>query len=329
MLTRRRALGATGLALAAAPIAATRGWAQGAGAWPSGPIRIVSPFPPGGSTDALSRLLQPHLQREFGVPVVVENRAGASGALGTAAVARAQPDGNSWVLVFDTHAVNPALIANLGFDTQRDLAPVLLFGTAPMLVCAHQSRPWKTMAEAVAAAKARPESLTFGSIGNGSLAHLTMELAGRAGGFRMVHVPYRGGGPIQTAAVAGEVDLAVATPSVLIQHVQAGTLRALAQTGAERSASLPDIPTLAEGGIPGVDARAFWGFLGTGGTPAPVVARMEAALRRALEVPEVRERFAALRIDLAPQGPQEFRGFLDRQIETWGRVVRENNIRPD
>jgi tripartite-type tricarboxylate transporter receptor subunit TctC len=322
MLTRRTALGA-GLALAA-PIPA-----RAQPGWPHGPIRIVSPFPPGGSTDALARLLQPHLGREFGVPVVVENRAGASGALGTAAVARAQPDGNSWVLVFDTHAVNPSLIPNPGFDTQRDLAPVLLFGTAPMLVCAHRARPWRSMAEVVAAAKARPESITFGSIGNGSLAHLTMELAGRAGDFRLVHVPYRGGGPLQTAAVAGEVDLAVATPSILIQHVQAGILRSLAQTGGVRSASLPDIPTLADSGIPGVDARAFWGFLGTAGTPAPVIARMEAALRRALEVPEVRERVAALHIDLAPEGPEEFRRFLDRQIETWGRVVRENNIRPD
>ncbi len=323
MLTRRAALGA-GLALAAPALAV-----RAQDAWPNGTIRIVSPFPPGGSTDALSRLLQPHLQREFGVPVVVENRAGASGALGTASVARAQPDGNSWVLVFDTHAVNPALIPNIGFDTQKDLAPVLLFGTAPMIVCAHKSRPWQSMQEVVAAARAKPDTITFGTIGNGSLAHLAMELAQRNGDFRVVHVPYRGGGPIQTAAVAGEVDLAVATPSVLIQHVQNGTLRALAQTGASRAASLPDVPTLAEVGIPGVDARAFWGFLGTAGTPAPVIARMEAALRKALQAPEVRERFAAFRIDLDPQGPDAFRSFLDRQIETWGRVVRENNIRPD
>jgi len=328
MSTPRRPLLAGAAAALAAPILGLPGSVR-AQAWPNAPIRIISPFPPGGSTDALARLLQPHLQKEFGVPVVVENRAGASGALGTSVVARAQPDGNAWVLVFDTHAVNPALIPNLGFDTQKDLAPVLLFGTAPMIVCTHGSRPWHRMQEVVAAARAKPDTITYGSIGNGSLAHLAMELAQRAGGFKMVHVPYRGGGPIQTAAVAGEVDLAVATPSVLIQHVEAGALRALAQTGATRSASLPDLPTLAETGIVGVDARAFWGFLGTAGTPAPVLARMEAALRKALEVPEVRARFAALRIDLEPQGQDAFRSFLDRQIGTWGRVVRENDIRAE
>lgn len=296
---------------------------------PSGPIRIVVPFPPGGSTDALARLLQPHLQSEFGVPVVVENRPGASGAIGTASVARAAPDGNSWVLVFDTHVVNPALIPNLGFDTKRDLAPVLLFGTAPMLICATRGRPFRRFEDVVAAAKARPDTVTYGSIGNGSLAHLTMTLAARAGGFTLVHVPYRGGGPLQTAAVAGEVDLAVATTAVLARHVEAGALTALAQTGARRSPSWPDLPTLADAGIAGVDASAFWGFLGTAGTPQPIIARMEAALRKALEVPSVRERIAAMQIDLDPQGPAAFAAFLDRQMEIWGRVVRENHIRPD
>jgi tripartite-type tricarboxylate transporter receptor subunit TctC len=313
--------------LAAVALSAAPGIARAQA--PAGPIRIVSPFPPGGSTDALARLLQPHIQAEFGVPVVVENRAGASGSIGTGAVARAAPDGNAWVLVFDTHAVNPALIPNMGFDTRRDLAPVLLFGTAPMLVCATRGRPFRRFEDVAAAARARPDTVTYGSIGNGSLAHLTMTLAAKAGGFTLVHVPYRGGGPIQTAAVAAEVDLAVATPAVLARHVEAGALAALAQTGARRSPSWPDLPTLAEAGIAGVDASAFWGFLGTAGTPAPIVARMEAALRRALEVPMVRERIATMQIDLDPQGGAAFGAFLDRQMETWGRVVRENNIRPD
>lgn len=328
MHTRRRVLAASAAALSTTAMALPRRSGAQPG-WPNGTIRIVSPFPPGGSTDALARLLAPHLQAEFGVPVVVENRAGASGSIGTASVARAQPDGNSWVLVFDTHAVNPALIPDMGFDTRKDLAPTLLFGTAPMLVCAHRTRPWTSFKEVVAAAKARPDAITYGSIGNGSLAHLTMALAERAGGFKLVHVPYRGGGPIQTAAVAGEVDLAVATPSVLAQHIAGGTLRALAQTGATRSPSYPDVPTLQEAGIPGVNAHAFWGFLGTGGTPFSTVQRMEAALRKALTDPTVRERVQSMRIDLDPQGPDAFKTFLDQQIETWGRVVQENNIRPD
>ena len=316
--------------LLAAPVAlAAPAIAQAQSAWPSGPIRIVVPFPPGGSTDAMARLLQPRLSQEFGVPVVVENRGGASGSLGTAQVARAAPDGNTWLIVFDTHAVNQALIPNIGFDTQRDLTPLLLFGTAPMVLTAHRTRPYRSLAQVVEAAKARPETVTYGSIGNGSLAHLTMELAQRAGGFRLVHVPYRGGGPLATAAVAGEVDLPIATRPAIGVHIDSGALIPLAQTGAARSPSMPDIPTLAEAGIPGIDARAFWGFLGPANLPAPIKQRMEAAVRKALEIPEVRQRVIGLGIDLDPQGEAVFGPFVARQMEVWGRVVRENNIRAD
>ncbi|BDG72490.1 tripartite tricarboxylate transporter substrate-binding protein [Roseomonas fluvialis] len=322
MMERRSLLAAAGL-LAAPAVAHAQA------AWPNGPIRIIVPFPPGGSTDALSRLLQPRLSAEFGVPVVVENRAGASGALGTAAAARAAPDGNTWVLVFDTHAVNPALIPTIGFDTQRDLTPLLLFGTAPMVLTAHRTRPYRSVAQVVEAAKARPETVTYGTIGNGSLAHLTMALAQRAGGFSLVHVPYRGGGPLAVAAVAGEVDLPIATRPAIGVHIDSGALVPLAQTGATRSPSMPDIPTLAESGIPGIDARAFWGFLGPANLPAAVKQRMEAAIRGALDVPEIRSRVLGLGIDLDPQGEAVFGPFVARQMEVWAQVVRENNIRPD
>ncbi|MGK7861521.1 tripartite tricarboxylate transporter substrate-binding protein [Falsiroseomonas sp. E2-1-a4] len=315
------------LLTAAAALAAPAIQAQPA--WPSGTIRIVPPFPAGGSTDALSRILQPHLTRILGVNVIVENRPGASGSLGTGAVARSAPDGNTWVLVFDTHAVNPALIPNMGFDTEKDMTPLLLFGTAPMVLTAHRTRPFKTFAEMAAAAKARPDTLTYGSIGNGSLAHLTMALVGKAAGLQLVHVPYRGGGPLALAALAGEVDMPIATRPAIGVHVDSGALVPLAQTGATRSPSMPDVPTLAEVGVPGIDARAFWGFLGPAGIPAPIKQRMEAAIREALAVPEVRARVIALGIDLDPKGEAEFGPFLSAQIATWGRVVRENNIRPD
>jgi tripartite-type tricarboxylate transporter receptor subunit TctC len=316
-----------GLLAAAATALALPALAQPA--WPSGPIRVVAPFPPGGSTDALARLLQPHLQQQLGVPVIVENRAGASGAIGTAGVARSAPDGNTWVLVFDTHAVNPALIPNIGFDTERDLTPLLLFGTAPMLVTTHRTRPWRSFADVVAAAKARPDTVTYGTIGNGSLAHLTMALVAKAAGIELVHVPYRGGGPLATAAVAGEVDLPTATRPAIGAHVDSGALIPLAQTSGTRSPSLADIPTLAESGVPGIDARAFWGFLGPANLPAPIKARMEQELRTALDKPELRQRIGVLGIDLDPQGEAGFAAFLRTQIATWGRVVRENNIRPD
>ena len=297
--------------------------------WPSGPIRIVAPFPPGGSTDALARLLQQPLQQALGVPVVVENRAGASGAIGTAAVARAPADGNSWVLVFDTHAVNPALIPSIGFDTERDLTPLLMFGTAPMMLCVSRSRPWRSFAEMAATAKARPDTVTYGTIGNGSLAHLTMALVGKAAGLQLVHVPYRGGGPLAVAAAANEPDLVIATRPAIGGQIDSGAILPIAQTGARRSPSVPDVPTLAEVGVPDVDALAFWGFLGPANLPAPVKQRMEAEIRAALARPELRARVTALGIDLDPQGEAGFARFLSQQIATWGRVVRENNIRPD
>ncbi|MBB3900363.1 tripartite tricarboxylate transporter substrate-binding protein [Roseococcus suduntuyensis] len=319
----RRLLLAGGATLLAAPALRAQS------AWPSGPIRIIAPFPPGGSTDALSRLLQQPLSQALGVPVIVENRAGASGSLGTAAVARSAPDGNTWVLVFDTHAVNPALIPNMGFDTERDLTPLLLFGTAPMVLTAHSTRPYKDWAAMAAAARARPDTLTYGTIGNGSLAHLTMALVGRTTGLQLVHVPYRGGGPLAAAALAGEVDLPIATRPAIGVHVDSGTLVALAQTGSTRSPTMPNVPTLAECGVAGIDARAFWGFLGPANMPAAIKQRMEAELRKALEIETVRTRVTNLGIDLEPQGEEAFRAFLSRQIRTWGQVVRENNIRPD
>ena len=323
MFTKRAMLAGASALLATPQISRAQG------TWPNGPIRIVVPFPPGGSTDALARLLQPHLQADLGVSIIVENRGGASGSLGTAQVARAAPDGNTWLIVFDTHAVNPSLIPNMGFDTERDLTSLLLFGTAPMVMTAHRTRPYRSFAEVVAAAKARPDTVTYGTIGNGSLAHLTMELVQRAGGFKLVHVPYRGGGPLAIAAAAGEVDLPVATRPALGVHIDAGTLVSLAQTSATRSPNIPDVPSLTELGITGIDSRAFWGFLGPARLPDAIKARMEGAIRKALEVPEMRQRILGLGIDLNPQGEAGFVHFLSAQIATWGRVVRENNIRPD
>ena len=206
--------------------------------WPNGPIRLIAPFPPGGSVDTVSRLLQPHLSADLGVPVVIENRAGASGSIGTVALARAPADGQTWAMVFDTHAVNPSLMPNLGYDTKRDLSTVMLVGTSPMLITTHKDRPWQTLPEVIAAAKARPDTITYGSIGNGSLAHLTMSLMQQAGGFQVVHVPYRGGGPMSAAAAAGELDMPMATNAGLGGQVNV-TLRPLAQTGRPAFAPFP------------------------------------------------------------------------------------------
>lgn len=315
--------------LLALPAAALGRPALAQAPWPGGPIRQIAPFPPGGSVDTLCRLLQPHLSADLGVPVVIENRPGASGAIGTASLARAPADGLTWAMVFDTHAVNPALIPNLGFDTRRDLTTVMLVGTSPMLITTHNSRPWRSFQDVVAAAKARPDTITYGSIGNGSLAHLTMSLMQKAGGFQVVHVPYRGGGPMSAAAAAGELDLPMATNAGLGGQV-GQTLRPLAQTGARRSALFPDLPTVSESGISGIDALAWWGMIGRAGVPDAVLRRVHAALEKALAVPDVRSRLSGpLGIELAASSPEAFGRFLDVQMETWGRVVRDNNIRPD
>jgi tripartite-type tricarboxylate transporter receptor subunit TctC len=237
MTASRRTIVGTGLAALAMPRVA------GAQArWPNGPIRLVVPFPPGGSLDTVARLAQPHLQAELGVPVVVENRPGASGALGTAQVARAAPDGQSWGVVFDTHAANPALIPNIGFDTRRDLIPVMLVATSPMVITCNLQRPWRSLGDMVAAAKERPDTLTYGTVGNGSLSHLTMTLMQRAGGFSIVHVPFRGGSAMTTATMAGQTDMAMASNAGLLGQVNV-TLRPLAQTGGTRSPALPEVPT--------------------------------------------------------------------------------------
>jgi len=309
--------------LLAAPIA-TPALAQ------SNAVRLIVGFPPGGSTDLVARLLAPHLGAILGHTVVVENRPGASGALGAQAVARATPDGNTWAVVFDTHAVNPFLIPNMGFDTRRDLAPICLIGTAPNLILKHRSRPWADFAALLAAARARPDTLTYGTIGNGSLAHLAMSQAQANGGFKVVHVPYRGGGPLVTAAASQECDLYVATPTVFAPLLAEGTVVPLAVTSAQRFAPMPNVPTMAEVGVPGIDARAFWGVLGPSGVAAPAKARMEAACRQVLALPEVRGRLTdQLGVEVVAGDGAAFGSFLDAQMEAWGRVVRENNIRPD
>ncbi|MBU8540100.1 tripartite tricarboxylate transporter substrate binding protein [Falsiroseomonas tokyonensis] len=312
--------------LAGATLAAP---ALGQPAWPNGPIRIIVPFPPGGSVDTITRLLQPRLSAELGQPVVIENRPGASGALGTAAAARSAPDGNTWVTVFDSHAVNPSFISNLGFDAKRDLVPVMQIGAAPMLITTHNSRPWQKLEEVITAAKAAPDTITYGSIGVGSLSHLTMSLMQQRGGFKMVHVPYRGGGPMSAAAAAGELDLPMASNAGLGGQV-GQSLRPLAQTGGRRSPLFPDLPTVAESGVPGIDAQAWWAVLGRAGTPEPILRRFHAALAKALEVPEVRARLAnPMGVEIVASTPEDFGRFLDTQMETWAAVIRDNNIKPD
>ena len=324
-LLGRIALAGLTLCAAFAPLPAS---AQGAN-WPNKPVKFVVPFPPGGSVDPLARLLAVKLAESMGQQFIVENKPGASGSIGTAYVAKSAPDGYSFVFVFDTHAVNPTLLP-MSFDTVKELAPVMLIGTAPMAIATHPSKPYKTFADVIAAAKAKPDSVSYGSIGNGSLGHLTLTLVQRAGGFTLVHVPYKGGGPMIQDALGGQVDLAVGTVAVLSPQVRGGKLRAVAVTGDKRSRSMPDVPALAEQGFPGFSALAWWGIFAPAGTPKPILDKFHAELVKALNLPDVHKTLSeSLGMDLVMSSQDGLQQFLLGEIDRWGKVVRENKIRVD
>ena len=290
--------------------------------------RIVVPFPPGGTVDPIARMAQPGLQQRLNTTIVIENKPGASGSIGTAMVAKSPPDGSNWVFVFDTHAVNPFL-QTLPFDTEKDLEPVLLIGTAPNVLATNPERPFKTFADVVAAAKAKPDGITYGSIGSGSLGHLTMVLLSQRAGIRMVHVPYRGGGPLMNDALAGHIDLAIGSAALITPQVNGGKLRALVQTSATRVSALDEVPTAIESGFPSFESYAWWGSFTAGGTPRSIVDRFSIALAETLREPAITSRIEALQIKLQLGGPDEQRKFLAEQMKLWGPVVKENNIKSD
>ncbi len=295
---------------------------------PSNITRIVVPFPPGGTVDPIARMVQPGLQQRLGTIIVIENKPGASGSIGAAQVAKSPPDGSNWLFVFDTHAVNPFL-QNLSFDTEKDLEPVLLIGTAPNLLATHQERPFKTFADVIAAAKAKPDNAAYGSVGSGSLGHLTMVLLSQLAGIKMVHVPYRGGGPLMNDALAGHVDLAIGSAALVTPQVTGGKLRGLAQTGATRSPGLPDVPTVIESGFAGFVSTAWWGCFTAGRTPRAIVDRFSNALADTLREPAIKSRIEAMQITLQLGGPDVQRQLLADQMKLWGQVVKEHNIKAD
>lgn len=324
MTLRRTALTVLGLlALVTVPAQAQLG------DWPKRqPIKLVAVFPPGGSVDQVSRILAQQLTQQLGQSVIVENRVGASGSIGTGSVASAPPDGYTYAVVFDTHAVNPSLIANLPFDTRKDLAPVILLGTAPMVFATTAGSEYKSFDDVVAAAKAR-RNVSIGSVGNGSLGHLAMALLARSGGLQWTHVPYKGGGPLMQDAIAGHVPVAIASIVVTKPHVDSKRLRPLAVTTTQRSPDLPDVPTVAESGFAGFDAPAWWGVLTSAKVPPEIVRRMNEEINKALKVPEIAARLSGQGMTIVGGPPETARSFIDKQIETWSAVVKENSIKAD
>jgi len=317
-------------ALVALALCAAGPQAAFAQSWPAKPVKFVVPYPPGGSTDPMARMIGAKLSDSLGQPFVVENRSGASGTIGTAFVAKSPADGYTFIFVFDYHAVNPFLIRNLPFDTVKDLAPVMLIGTAPMAIATGVTKPYKSFTDVVAAAKAKPGTVSIGSVGNGSLGHLTMVLVQRASGIRLIHIPYKGGGPMTADAVGGQIDLAIGSVAVITPHVNGGKLRAVAVTGDRRSRALPDVPALAEQGLPGFSALAWWAVFAPAGVPKPIMDKFHAELVKAFNLPDVRKLLTeTLGIDLVVGSPEGLVQWLDTQMQRWGKVVRENDIRAD
>jgi tripartite-type tricarboxylate transporter receptor subunit TctC len=298
--------------------------------WPAKPVRIVVPFPPGGSLDQIARRVQPGLQKELGVSIVIDNKAGASGSIGTASVAQAAPDGYTVLMVFDTHAVNPTLIAGLSYDTLRDFAPVMQIGWAPMILGAHPSTPYMKFADLVTAAKAKPGSVPYGTIGQGSLAHLAMSQIANQLGVQWTHVPYKGGGPLVNDATAGHVPLAISSIASLGPHVKAGKIRPLAVTSPQRHPHYPDVPTMAEVGLPGFVANAWWGLVVPAKTPPEIVKRLHAAFSATLQDPGVKEMVVeSLGVVYELSSPEAFGKFLETEVGRWAKVVKDNKITPE
>lgn len=306
-------------------------WAAGqAGDWPNRAVRLIVPFPPGGTVDPLARLLASRLTPALGQQFVVDNRPGGSGSIGTGIATKATPDGYTFLFVFDTHAVNPSLIPNLPFDTVKDLAPVMLVGTSSMAVVTNTNKPYKTFTDVIKTAKAKPDSVTYGSVGAGSLGHLTMTLLQEAGGFKIVHVPYKGGGPMSVDVLAGHVDMGIGSVALVAPQVRGGKTRAIAVTGNTRSHAMPEVAALAEQGFPGFSALAWWGIFAPAGTPRPVLDKFHAELTKALNIPEVRKQLTEqLGMDVQASDPATLQKFLLGEMDRWAKVVRTYGIKAE
>jgi tripartite-type tricarboxylate transporter receptor subunit TctC len=317
------------IALAAAVLWTTGiAGAHAQGAFPAKPLRLIVPFPPGGGTDIVGRTVAQKLSEAWGQPVVVENRPGAAASIGTALVANSPPDGYTFGVVTSTFTMSPSL-KKLTYDTLKDFTPLILMATVPNVLVVHPSLPVKSVQELVRLARARPDDLSYGTSGNGSVPHLTMELFRSMTGIRVVHVPYKGNPPAVTDLVGGHIQLMfVAIPSVHGQ-ITAGRVRAIAVSSARRSASLPGVPSVAESGVPGYDVASGFGLVAPAGVPPAIVTRLNAEIGRILALPEVKERLASQGADPAGGSAADYAAYIRSEVARWSKVVREAGIRSD
>jgi tripartite-type tricarboxylate transporter receptor subunit TctC len=297
--------------------------------YPTKPVRLIVPQSPGASTDLTARLIAQKLSAAFGQPVVVDNRPGAGSIIGTDLVAKAAPDGYTLLVVASSITLNPSLHRNLPFDVLRDLAPITQLSAFPNLLTVHPALPVKSVKDLIALAKAKPGSLNYGSSGSATGTHLSAELFKYMTGIDMVHVPYKGGGPAVQALLGGQVQLNFATIVSVLPHVRSGKLRAIAVTTAKRSPSMPEIPTIAESGVPGYDHGPWNGFLAPARTPRAVIARLNEETARILHLPETKAVFTNEGAEPVGNKPEEFGAIIKAETAKWGKVIQSAGIKAD
>jgi tripartite-type tricarboxylate transporter receptor subunit TctC len=297
--------------------------------WPDKPVKLIVSFAPGGVHDTLARVLQPRLTEALGQPIVIDNRPGAGGNIAAEAVAKSPPDGTTFLVASEAIATNEYLYRSMAYDPYKDLAPVAKLADYPMALIANPAVPAGDVKELIALARAKPGSLSYGSAGIGTSGHLAGELLNSLEGINLVHVPYKGGAPALADLLAGRIQVMFLSVSLSAPQAKQGRIKVLAMTGAKRSDKLPGVPTSAEQGFPAVQALLFSSLLAPRGTPAAIVQRMNAEVVKALRAPDVEKRLDELGAVPAPTSPEQFAAILKRDGETWGKLIREKNIRAD
>lgn len=297
--------------------------------YPVKPIRVVVATAAGGGIDLVARRVGAKLTEAWGQPVVVDNRAGAAQTIGTDIVAKALPDGYTLLCISSTHTMIPGLFRDLPFDAIRDFAPITMLALAPNLLVVHPSIPARTLSEFITLAKTKPRQMNYGSSGNGSLGHLGMEMLKSMTGMDFVHIPYKGAAPSLTAVLSGEVSVLITQIMTAVPHVRAGRLRALGNTGSRRSPAVPDVPTIAEAGVPGFEGSSWFGMVAPSRTPPALVAKLNAEFVRIMNLPDIRAYFTSNGAEPVADTPQEFAATIRSEIAKWGKVIKTVGITPD
>lgn len=299
------------------------GWAAD---YPARPVRFIVPFPPGGANDTIARLLGEPLTRTLGQQLVIDNRGGANTIIGTNITAKASPDGYTILIVPGSFAINASLYRKLPYDSRRDLMPVVMIGKGAYVIVVHPSLPVKSAADLIALAKRKPGEIRYASSGVGNVTHVAAALFNMMAGTEMLHVPYKGGGPVMIDLLAGRVSVFFSTVSTAIPQIKAGKLRAIGATTAQPSAALPDVPPVAQTGLPGYEVSGWYGILTPAGTPKAVIDKLNQAVRTVLRQPELKRQLLARGVETVDMTPEQFGGVLRAEFEKWSKVVKALNI---